>query len=156
MKKPQQTGKQLVVAVQRIAEAPVTDDQLRGWAGAVFAGCGGALTIRIVAEAESRELNRRYRGADRPTNVLAFPVPEPVPVIAGEPEELGDLVICASVVCREATEQEKELSAHWAHMVIHGCLHLRGFDHVEPEQTEQMEDKERSILSTFGFADPYE
>ncbi len=89
---------------------------LRGFAAAALPARHGELTIRIVDEAESRALNRDYRGKDKSTNVLSF---------AGEGEVLGDLVICAPVVAREALEQHKTLRAHWAHMVVHGCLHLR-------------------------------
>ena len=112
----------------------------------------GSVVIRIVDEPESRQLNRDYRGKDRPTNVLSFPF-EPPP---GIPEEhLGDLVICAPVVFREAQEQLKEPEAHWAHMVVHGVLHLQGFDHQNSAEAEEMESLERQILARLGYSDPY-
>jgi probable rRNA maturation factor len=110
------------------------------------------LTIRITDEAESRELNNEYRGKDYPTNVLSFPfeAPPEVPIPL-----LGDLVICAPVVFREASEQGKTAEAHWAHMVIHGCLHLLGYDHINDDEAEEMENIERHIMANLGFADPY-
>ncbi len=110
------------------------------------------LVIRLVDEAESRRLNRDYRGKDRPTNVLSFPFESPpgVPV-----EHLGDLVICAPVVAREAAEQGKPPAHHWAHLVIHGVLHLRGFDHQTPEEAQHMEALERRLLARLGIPDPY-
>jgi probable rRNA maturation factor len=111
------------------------------------------LTIRIVSEAESAELNQAYRHKAGPTNVLSFPfeqIPElPLPL-------LGDLVICAPVVAREAEEQGKPLEAHWAHMVVHGSLHLLGYDHIEEAEAEAMETLEIAILSDLGYDNPYE
>jgi len=112
---------------------------------------GGELSIRIVDIAESQLLNKQYRGKDRPTNVLSFPLADenvPVPV-------LGDLVICAPVVELEAQEQEKELEAHWAHMVVHGVLHLLGYDHEADSEAEEMEALEIKIIASMGYADPY-
>ncbi len=116
-----------------------------------------SLTIRIVGAAESRRLNRTWRGKDKPTNVLSFPA-EPLtadcgPQIADAP--LGDLAICAPVVAREAREQGKPLTAHWAHMVVHGVLHLLGYDHENDRDAERMERTEISLLRGFGYADPY-
>ena len=110
------------------------------------------LVIRLVDEAESRRLNRDYRGKDRPTNVLSFPFEPPpgVPV-----EHLGDLVICAPVVAREAAGQGKPAAHHWAHLVIHGVLHLRGYDHQNPEEARRMEELERRLLARLGIPDPY-
>ena len=108
-------------------------------------------TIRIVDEAESRKLNHEYRSKDSATNVLAFP---------GEMDLLdydclGDLVICAPVVMSEASEQDKTPEAHWAHMVVHGMLHLQGFDHQRDEDCAQMEAEEAKILDTLGYSNPY-
>lgn len=110
------------------------------------------LTIRIVDEAESQQLNGDYRGKYSPTNVLSFPfdAPPEIPIPL-----LGDLIICSSVVEKEATEQGKTNQAHWAHMVVHGCLHLLGYDHIKDEDADVMENLERQILASLGFPDPY-
>ncbi|MGV6988586.1 rRNA maturation RNase YbeY [Testudinibacter sp. P80/BLE/0925] len=110
------------------------------------------MTVRIVDEAESQALNRTYRGKDYPTNVLSFPFEAPVEV---ELPLLGDLVICRQVVEREAAEQQKPLSAHWAHMVVHGSLHLLGYDHIDDDEAEEMESLETEIMQSLGFDDPY-
>ena len=104
-----------------------------------------ALTIRIVGAAESRRLNRTWRGKDKPTNVLSF----------SSEHELGDLAICAPVVAREAREQGKQPSAHWAHMVVHGVLHLLGYDHENDRDAEKMEAREAKILAQLGMPNPY-
>lgn len=111
------------------------------------------LTIRLVDEAEGRELNHTYRQRDYATNVLSFPADVPVGLL--DIPLLGDLVICAPVVEREALEQNKPAHAHWAHMVIHGCLHLLGYDHIEDEEAEEMEALERELLAELGLPDPY-
>ena len=110
------------------------------------------MTVRIVDEAESHALNLNYRGKDRPTNVLSFPFECPDEV---ELPLLGDLVICRQVVEREAQEQDKPLMAHWAHMVVHGSLHLLGYDHIEDDEAEEMESLETQIMTGLDFADPY-
>ncbi|WP_439859807.1 rRNA maturation RNase YbeY [Pseudomonas sp. MBLB4136] len=116
------------------------------------------LTIRLVDETEGRELNSTYRHKDYATNVLSFPADLPDGP-DGEPlldiPLLGDLVICAPVVAREAGEQGKSLEAHWAHLVIHGCLHLLGYDHIEEAEAEEMEALERTLLAELGHPDPY-
>lgn len=134
------------------APAAVT---LRRWAEAAVGGRRGGtdLGIRVVDDAESRRLNRGYRGKDRPTNVLSFPAPVPGPAGAAL---LGDLVICAPVVAREARAQRKSLRAHWAHMVVHGVLHLLGEDHDTAGRAREMEAREIAILAGLGFGDPYE
>ena len=122
-----------------------------------------ALTIRIVGAAESRRLNRTWRNQDKPTNVLSFPaaslargkdgVPQRFP--ANQFPELGDLAICAPVVAREAREQRKSPQAHWAHMVVHGVLHLLGFDHETDRDASVMEAREIKILAQLGYDNPY-
>ena len=111
------------------------------------------LTIRIVDREESCHLNSEYRGKNKPTNVLSFPFEAPPGVPC---DLLGDLIISHHVVKQEATEQNKPLSAHWAHMVVHGTLHLLGFDHLESEQAEEMEAIEIKSLSQFNISNPYE
>ncbi|OSM96375.1 MULTISPECIES: rRNA maturation RNase YbeY [Lonsdalea] len=110
------------------------------------------VTIRIVDEAESHQLNQTYRGKDKPTNVLSFPFEAPPEV---ELPLLGDLIICRQVVEQEAVEQEKTQEEHWAHMVVHGCLHLLGYDHIEDSEAEEMESLETEIMQGMGYADPY-
>jgi probable rRNA maturation factor len=110
------------------------------------------LGIRVVGPAESRRLNRSYRGKDKPTNVLSFPASAEECALCGS---LGDLVVCASVVAAEAREQRKERAAHWAHMVVHGVLHLHGFDHERPRAARAMERLEVEILRGFGYQNPY-
>lgn len=110
------------------------------------------VTIRIVDEQESQQLNLQYRGKDKATNVLSFPFQCPPGI---ELPLLGDLVICAGVVRAEAAEQNKPLAAHWAHMVVHGCLHLLGFDHINDADAEQMEAEEIQILQQLGISNPY-
>ena len=110
------------------------------------------LCLRIVGSAESRRLDREYRGKDKPTNVLSFPSSPEERVATGI---LGDLVICAPVVAREAREQRKTLGAHWAHMVVHGTLHLLDYDHERARAARTMEALEVEILRGLGFHDPY-
>ncbi|HHF5989859.1 TPA: rRNA maturation RNase YbeY [Haemophilus influenzae] len=143
----------LQIATENI-EGLATEEQIVQWAtGAVQPeGNEVEMTVRIVDEAESHELNLTYRGKDRPTNVLSFPFECPDEV---ELPLLGDLVICRQVVEREAAEQEKPLMAHWAHMVVHGCLHLLGYDHIEDDEAEEMESLETQIMQGLGFDDPY-
>ncbi|UUM31219.1 rRNA maturation RNase YbeY [Vibrio japonicus] len=110
------------------------------------------VTVRIVDEEESHQLNHDYRGKDKPTNVLSFPFEAPPGM---EIDLLGDLIICRQVVEREAAEQDKPLMAHWAHMVVHGSLHLLGYDHIEDDEAEEMESLETEIMQSMGFEDPY-
>ena len=113
------------------------------------------VSVRIVDEHEMRALNRDYRDQDKPTNVLAFPAGDAGFVPPGENPLLGDIVVCAGVVAREADEQGKPLDHHWGHMLVHGTLHLLGHDHLSDEDAEAMEALERRILASFGIADPY-
>lgn len=111
------------------------------------------LTIRVVDIEESQQLNSQYREKDKPTNVLSFPfeVPEGI-----ELNLLGDLVICADVVAQEANEQNKNQNDHWAHLVIHGCLHLLGYDHINDDEAIEMESIETQLLSTLSIDNPYQ
>jgi probable rRNA maturation factor len=143
------SGKPLALAIQRASRAAhiPSDRKLRAWARAA-APRGGTVTLRYVAEAEGRRLNREYRGKDYATNVLSFAY--------GARDLAGDIVICAPVVAREAREQGKSAEAHHAHLVIHGLLHLQGLDHERgAKQAAAMERRERAILAQFGFSDPY-
>lgn len=115
-------------------------------------GASGELVVRIVDEAEMTALNTRYRGKDGPTNVLSFPV-EGFPGI--DSGMLGDIVICAPVVQEEALRQGKDPQAHWAHLVIHGVLHLLGFDHLHENEAREMESTEAVLLAQLGYPDPY-
>jgi probable rRNA maturation factor len=110
------------------------------------------VTIRLVDDAESHELNLTYRGKNKSTNVLSFPFEAPPEI---ELPLLGDLIICRQVVEQEAIEQEKALLAHWAHMVVHGSLHLLGYDHIVDHEAEEMESIETEIMHRLGYPDPY-
>ncbi|MCL9782829.1 rRNA maturation RNase YbeY [Vibrio sp. S4M6] len=110
------------------------------------------VTIRVVDSQESHQLNLEYRGKDKPTNVLSFPFESPPGI---ELDLLGDLVICKQVVESESKQQDKPLISHWAHMVVHGSLHLLGYDHIEDDEAEHMESLETEIMQQLGFDDPY-
>jgi probable rRNA maturation factor len=142
-------------AIDDIENVLPADSDFQRWAEAALGQYNKPfeLTIRIVDEQESRTLNHTYRNKDKSTNVLSFPfeVPEGIELAL-----LGDLVICAQVVEQEAKEQAKSSTAHWAHMTIHGCLHLLGFDHISDEEAEEMEALEIDILEKLGFNNPYE
>ena len=135
--------------------------QIRTWARAALGrrACGRELAVRIVGARASRLLNARYRGRDQPTNVLSFPVPD---VARAAPRAsraamhpLGDLVICSVVARREARVQRKSVQAHWAHLVVHGALHLIGYDHERPSDARRMERREIAVLKRLGFGNPY-
>lgn len=126
------------------------------WASAALAQLSpehpkSRLSIRIVDEAESAELNSHYRHKQGATNILSFPVPPGLPDAL-----LGDLAICATVVVREAQEQNKSADAHWAHLTVHGVLHLRGYDHEEAQAADAMEAIEKQVLQQLGYNDPYQ
>jgi probable rRNA maturation factor len=145
------------------------------WANAAFAAAASRsrskateLTIRVIGAAESRRLNRTWRGKDKPTNVLSFGGNGDIPHFRHDawgrgrssgneecPHFLGDLAICAPVVAREAREQGKSPAAHWAHMVVHGVLHLLGYDHENDRDAERMEARETKILAQLGMPNPY-
>lgn len=151
----------LQVAVDATDELP--DEQAFGnWVNAALNASGTKLpenacvTIRIVSSAESSELNSNYRDVQRPTNVLAFPVDDyPIPEGVYDEAELGDLVICYQVAVREAEEQQVSVAAHFAHLAVHGSLHLVGYDHVNNDEAVVMESLERQVLEAKGFDNPY-
>lgn len=134
-------------------EAP-DEDSIKRWVSAAIRDEReiSELSLRIVDEQESADFNQQYRAKTGATNVLSFPfaavTPEPLPI-------LGDLIICAPVVNREAAEQMKTLQAHWAHIVVHGVLHLLGYDHIDDSDAEQMEALETVIMLNLGFPPPY-
>jgi probable rRNA maturation factor len=136
--------------------------EISRWASAALGrrAQGHEIGVRVVGRAESRRLNARFRGRDKPTNVLSFPMAAflqgaAVPSKSAAPRPLGDLVICAEVLQAEAREQKKELRAHWAHLVVHGALHLIGYDHELRADAERMERREVRVLRSLGFANPY-
>jgi probable rRNA maturation factor len=128
--------------------------QLKTWAKAavILHRNEAELTIRIVNKAEIHALNRQYRHKDKPTNVLSFPFEAPPGI---QLPLLGDIIICAEVVAEEAKDQHKQLTDHWAHMVVHGTLHLLGYDHIESADAEKMESLEAQILEKFNVSNPY-
>lgn len=146
----------LTVDIQRVLEAPGLpgDDDLTRWASAAWQqDHGSEVTVRIVGREESAELNSQYRHKSGPTNVLSFPFEAPAGITV---PLAGDLIICAPVVADEARDQSKTLTAHWAHMIIHGMLHLQGFDHLNDTDAEIMESLEIRLLDGLGFGNPYE
>jgi len=130
------------------------EKQLRLWVETALDGLkeNAELTIRIVDEDEGTQLNERWRKSQGPTNVLSFTHEGETEIV---PDLLGDIVVCAPVVTREAKEQNKNIDAHWAHMVIHGVLHLNGFDHIKPEDADCMENLEIKILEELNYNNPY-
>ena len=128
---------------------------IRKWAAAALRGAHGEVAVRIVTAPESAELNQRYLGRRGATNVLSFPAGAALPLPKRELAPLGDLIVCAEIVAHEAHAQHKTLDAHWAHMLIHGALHLLGYDHVTGSQARRMESRERELLAALGFPDPY-
>lgn len=150
----------LRTVVQRACDCPGApdDDSISRWAGAAFQAGGQhgdadlELTVRLVDETEAAALNRRYRSRDYAPNVLSFPMNSGESFATGL---LGDVVICAAAVAREADEQSKPLHAHWAHLVVHGVLHCCGFEHDSEAGAARMESLENRILAEFGFPDPY-
>lgn len=149
-------GAQLQVTRRaRIWSPPV--GELESWAHAALGrrARGAELALRVVGTTESRRLNAHFRGMDRPTNVLSFPA-SALPAAAGRgTTPLGDLVICARLLRSEARAQGKSLRAHWAHLVVHGALHLIGYDHERARDARRMERREIAVLKRLGFANPY-
>lgn len=144
----------MAVDIQRLVEDPdiPADADLARFAAAGLADVDADVHLRIVGEAEGRVLNQRWRGKDYATNVLGFPADLPAAVT---PRFLGDVVLCAPVIAREAREQGKPPAHHWAHLVIHGILHLQGFDHTQPAAARRMEAEERRRLAGLDIPDPY-
>ncbi len=146
-----------ILDLQIACDDPHPDaEAFQTWVDAALAGRRNPeteLTIRVVDSAESAELNERYRGKNGPTNVLSFPfeAPPETPL-----DLIGDLVICAPVIAAEAAEQDKTAAAHWAHITVHGVLHLLGYDHVDEAEAELMETLEVAILSRLNIANPYQ
>ena len=147
--------------MQLATQAPnlPSQEQLNKWATAALSGLKeeAELSIRIVDIEESQTLNHEYRGKNKPTNVLSFAFESP-PELAGITDMdnlIGDLVICAPVVAQEAHEQNKPHHHHFAHMIVHGCLHLLGYDHITDDEADTMENLERKILAQLDIADPY-
>lgn len=132
--------------------------QFQAWVDAALEGLhpDAEIVIRIVDEQESAQLNERYRHKQGPTNILSFPFEMPEGLQGVELNLLGDLVICAPVVEQEAQEQHKKPEHHWAHIVVHGVLHLLGYDHIVDEEAELMESKEIAILKQFNIDNPYQ
>ena len=150
---------EIYLDVQREVDALPKDEDLIKWLTTTleFEKHGDIeLTIRFVDEKESTELNQQYRHKTGSTNVLSFPFESP-PEVENEVELnlLGDLVICSDVVKKQAAGQQKEELAHWAHMVVHGTLHLLGYDHLTDDEAAVMENKEIKILAQLGYSDPY-
>jgi len=149
----------MTIEIQReLAALDLPEDAwLEAWVRAALPDdAGAAICLRIVDEAEGRALNGMWRGKDYATNVLSFPGSAPPGLPADQASGVsGDIVLCAPVVAREARVQHKPLDHHWAHLVVHGVLHLRGFDHIEAEPAEAMEALEREILAREGIPDPY-
>lgn len=136
------------------SEGQPTAEQFQTWVDAALADYrqDAELVIRIVDEQESAELNQQYRHKQGPTNILSFPIELPDGV---ELDLLGDLVVCAPVLEREALQQHKALIDHWAHIIVHGVLHLLGYDHIEDSDAEQMEAQEIAILNKLNIKNPY-
>jgi len=143
------------VNVQNVSgsDSVPSDGSIRDWAAAALGDCGDTLlTVRTVDREESAELNMRYRSRSGPTNVLSFAADLPPEV---DFPLLGDIVICAPLVAEEAKAQGKDIQAHWAHLVIHGVLHLLGFDHRTAAEARRMESREIALMATLGYPDPY-
>lgn len=147
---------QKAIGKENRENAPSSGD-LRRWAQAALQGGDAEVTVRLVGATEGRELNRDFRGKDYATNVLTFVYGEGggMPDEDGDAPLAGDLVLCVPVVVREAAEQGKPVAAHFAHLIVHGMLHLQGYDHEDSDEAEEMEALETRILAELGYPDPY-
>jgi probable rRNA maturation factor len=148
----------VTVIIQDAARRPGTPAErtIRAWASAAAGDeRGGEITVRIVTEDESAELNRRYRRGKGATNVLAFVAEPECPDLGDDLPPIGDIVVCADVLSRETAALGKSLDEHWAHVVIHGTLHLLGYDHSNERDARVMEQRERELLADLGYGDPY-
>jgi probable rRNA maturation factor len=149
--------KKLQVTLQNRAKQPQTPSkkQFQAWVQASLLNSGktNEVTIRIVNSTESATLNKKFRHKTGPTNVLSFAY---LPIPGEDQVSLGDIVICAELVKQEAEAEHKTLVAHWAHLTVHGVLHLQGYDHIEPQAAQAMEQLEAKILKNLGFTDPYQ
>jgi probable rRNA maturation factor len=149
------------VDVQNACDDDTAPDNaiIASWVNRAVDGSGttgvSEVSVRVVSAEEIRALNKRYRSKDKPTNVLSFPAGKVSGLPADIPVVLGDIVICASVVRDEAAAQRKVIEDHWAHMLVHGTLHLLGFDHESDSEAAEMEALETTILCDHGLADPY-
>jgi len=146
----------VVVDIQQVSEKPCPEQaQFELWVNAALQSIEEQceLSIRLVDGDESAELNSNYRGKSGPTNILSFPFDSPVPMA---PRLLGDLIICIPIVEKEAAEQVKSVNEHWAHLVVHGCLHLLGYDHIKDNEAEEMEALEITILQSLNIDNPYQ
>ena len=146
-------------------EEPPSISLLSNWAQSAWQGSESLdpiISLRIVSMTESQQLNHDYRGKNNPTNVLSFPMEIMMDIDDESMAEimpeliLGDLAICAEVVESEAHQQQKTSQAHWAHMVVHGMLHLQGYDHIDDHEAEEMESLETKIMQQLCFSDPYQ
>lgn len=163
---------QIAEDISDSVKEPPPSSQLLAWAQAAWQGDLNAdteLSLRVVSADESQQLNNDYRGKNNPTNVLSFPMQMEEEFLSFAEQDaeldsvndmfgnvLGDLAICAEVVEREAKQQNKSSESHWAHMLVHGMLHLQGYDHIENDEAEEMEALEKKIMQQLGFADPYQ
>ena len=155
-RRPRHRSGLLLTLQRRVRSWSPTRRDLEHWASEALGrhGEGRELGVCTVGEAESAQLNARFRGQDKPTNVLSFPAAQ-LPAAARAPLPLGELVICPRVLEAEARSQDKTLRAHWAHLVVHGTLHLAGYDHVRAADARRMERREIAVLRRLGFANPY-
>ena len=144
--RPAKSLKLMVQYATESSEAPARP-QFRRWVKAALQ-CDAEVVLRLVDEAEGRDLNRQFRGKDYATNVLTFVYDDTQPLA-------GDIVLCVPVVRQEAQQQHKDLTAHFAHLTVHGVLHLQGYDHIAEAEAAEMEQLETAILAKFGYADPY-